>query len=145
MPHLPQAIQPCIAPVPSQVLAVGGACPEPVVRLYGSSAVLTKGVDYEVSYSGNDALGTAQMTVTGIGTYEGKVGYAKFLVVERYYAKPSVDEEGDGLSWETAMSVTNFFAKYGVVDSPCEVWIAAGTVSAQAFSAKPSSSLTVTI
>ena len=123
-----------IDPVPSQVLAAGGACPEPVVRLYGSSAVLTKDVDYTVSYTDNDALGTALMTVTGIGTYAGKVGYAKFLVVERYYAKPAVDVEGDGLSWATAMSVTNFFATHGVVDSACEVWIAAGTVSAQAIS-----------
>ena len=123
-----------IDPVPSQVLVDGGACPEPVVRLYGSSAVLTKDVDYTVSYTDNDALGTALMTVTGIGTYAGKVGYAKFLVVERYYAKPAVDVEGDGLSWATAMSVTNFFATFGVVDSACEVWIAAGTVSAQAIS-----------
>jgi hypothetical protein len=105
--------------VPSQVLAAGGACPEPVVRLAGDSTVLTKDVHYEVTYTDNDALGTALMTVTGIGTYAGKVGYATFLVVERYYAKPSVDVEGDGLSWATAMSVTNFFAKYGIVNNPC--------------------------
>jgi hypothetical protein len=132
-----------IDPVPSQVLAAGGACPEPVVRLAGDSTVLTKDVHYEVTYTDNDALGTALMTVTGIGTYAGKVGYATFLVVERYYAKPSVDVEGDGLSWATAMSVTNFFAKYGIVNNPCEVWIAAGTVSAQAFSITNNASLII--
>ena len=120
--------------IPPQTLVAGGARPEPVVRLYGSSAVLTKDVDYTVSYTDNDALGTALMTVTGIGTYAGKVGYAKFLVVERYYAKPAVDVEGDGLSWATAKSVANLFATLGTVDYPCEIWIAAGTVSAQAFS-----------
>ena len=120
--------------IPPQTLVAGGARPEPVVRLAGDSTVLTKDVHYEVTYTDNDALGTALMTVTGIGTYVGKVGYAKFLVVERYYAKSAVDVEGDGLSWATAMSVTNFFATFGVVDRPCEVWIAAGTVSAQAIS-----------
>ena len=120
--------------IPPQTLVAGEARPEPVVRLAGDSTVLTKDVHYEVTYTDNDVLGTALMTVTGIGTYADKVGYATFLVVERYYAKPSVDVEGDGLSWATAMSAANFFATHGVVDSPCEVWIAAGTVSAQAFS-----------
>ena len=123
-----------IDPIPPQTLAAGGARPDPVVRLAGGSTVLTKDVDYEVAYTDNNALGTAMVTVTGIGTYAGRMGYATFLVAERYYAKPSVDVEGDGLSWATAMSAANFFATHGVVDSPCEVWIAAGTVSAQAFS-----------
>ena len=63
-----------IDPIPSQVLVAGGACPDPVVRPYGSPTVLTKDVDYTVSFTGNDAFGTALMTVTGIGTYAGKVG-----------------------------------------------------------------------
>ena len=121
-----------IEPIPNHVVAPGGACPDPVVRIIGGSAVLTKDVDYTVSYSGNDAPGEALMTITGIGSYTGNIGYAKFLVVDRYYVKPSVAAEGDGTSWATAMSVTNFFATVGEVDSPCEVWIAAGKVSATA-------------
>ena len=82
-----------IDPVPSQVLAAGGACPEPVVRLAGDSMVLTKDVHYEVTYMDNDALGTALMTVTGIGTYAGKVGYASFTIATRYFLKPAVAAE----------------------------------------------------
>ena len=123
-----------IDPIPPQILAAGGACPNPVVRPAGGSTVLTKDVDYEVAYTDNDAVGTAMVTVTGIGTYAGRIGYATFLVVERYHAKPVVAVEGDGTSWATAMSVTNLFATLGTTTAPCEVWIAAGTVSAQALS-----------
>ena len=123
-----------IDPIPAQVLAPGGARPVPVVRLFGDSTALTKGVDYEVAYTNNDALGTAMVTVTGIGTYAGMSGYATFLVAERYYAKPTVEVEGDGTSWATAMSVSNLFATLETTTKPVEVWVAAGTVPAQAFS-----------
>ena len=123
-----------IDPIPVQTLAPGGACPEPIVRVYGDPTVLTKDVDYEVAYTNNDALGTALVTVTGKGTFAGKIGYATFLVAERYYVKPEVAVEGDGTSWATAMSATNLFATLGTTTAPVEVWMAAGTVSAQAFS-----------
>ena len=130
-----------IEPIPCQALAPGGARPDPVVRLIGSSTVLTKDVDYTVSYTDNDALGSALMTVTGIGSYAGKAGYAGFIVVDRFYVKPSVAVEGDGSSWATAMSVTNFFATYGAISTLCEVWIASGTVPATAITVTNNASL----
>ena len=90
--------------------------------------------DFDVEYANNDGIGVATVTATGKGALLGNVVSATFNIFARYYAKPEVAEEGDGTSWGTAMSVTNFFATFGVVDRPCEVWIAAGTVSAQAFS-----------
>ena len=123
-----------IDPIPVQTLAGGGCTPDLVVRVHGSSAVLTKGVDYEVVYANNTAAGTATVTVNGLGPYEGKVGYASFVITSRYYAKPEVAEEGDGTSWATAMSVTNLFATLATIDAPCEIWIAAGTVPAAALS-----------
>ena len=122
-----------IDPVPAQYLAAGASTPDPVVRSGGT--LLTKGDDYTVAYSDNTAPGTATMTITGIGTYAGKVGYASFTIATRYFLKPAVAAEGDGSSWADAMSVTNFFATYGVISNRCEVWIAAGTVPAAALTA----------
>ena len=130
-----------VDPLPNQYLAAGGSTPEPVVRSGGT--LLTKGVDYTVSYTDNTAPGTATMTITGIGTYAGKFAYASFTIAARYYLKPTVAEEGDGSSWESAMSVTNFFATIGEIESRCEVWIAAGTVSAPSISITNNAALTI--
>ena len=121
-----------IDPIPRQLLVGGGCTPDPVVRDHDSSAVLTKGTDYEVVYTGNTAAGKAMVTVNGLGAHAGKVGYATFIIGGRYYAKPEVEAEGDGLSWATAMSVTNLFTTLATIDSPCEIWLAAGTVPAAA-------------
>ncbi len=122
-----------IDPIETQFLAPGGCFPEPVVRVGGT--LLVKDSDYTVAYSDNDATGLATITVTGIGTYAGKVGYASFTIATRYFLKPAVAAEGDGSSWADAMSVTNFFATCGVISNRCEVWIAAGTVPAAALTA----------
>lgn len=45
--------------------------PSPVVRLNGN--VLTKGVDYTLSYSNNVNVGTGTVTITGIGNLSGSV------------------------------------------------------------------------
>ncbi|MBR2938536.1 MAG: hypothetical protein IKC15_01600, partial [Kiritimatiellae bacterium] len=120
-----------IDPIETQYLVSGGCFPEPVVRVGGT--LLAKNTDYTVAYTNNDATGVATITVTGIGDYDGKVAYVSFKISNRYFAKPEVTEEGDGFSWATAMSVTNFFTTFQKIDTPCEVWIAAGTVSAPAF------------
>ena len=120
-----------IDPVDTQFLTPGGCFPEPVVRDGGT--LLVKDSDYTVAYTNNTATGVATITVTGIGTYAGMVGYATFNIFNRYFAKPEVAEEGDGLSWATAMSVTNLFATLGTTSVPYEAWIAAGTVSARSF------------
>jgi len=118
-----------IEPIPDQFPAAGGCTPTPVVRAAGGSAVLTEGVDYDVSYSGNTSPGNAAVIITGRGTYAGRVGYAGFAIVARYFAKPEVEQEGDGFSWETAMSVTNLLATVAVPDGPCEFWLAEGTAT----------------
>jgi hypothetical protein len=50
-------------------LADGAVTPEPVVTLMGKT--LVKGTDYSLSYSNNDAVGTASVTITGTGSYSG--------------------------------------------------------------------------
>ena len=130
-----------IDPIETQYLVSGGCFPEPVVRVGGT--LLEKNTDYTIAYSDNDATGVATITVTGIGTYEGKVAYVSFKISNRYFAKPEVTEEGDGMSWMTAMSVTNLFATLGTTTVPCEVWIEAGTVHSPSLSITNNAALTI--
>ena len=118
------------------MLVTGGCRPKPVVRLRGEAAVLEEGEDkdYVLSYERNDQPGQAVVMISGRGDYAGKRGFAAFKVFGRYYAKPTVETEGDGMSWATAMSVTNLFATLGTTVGPCEAWLGTGTVSAAAIS-----------
>ncbi len=50
-----------------------GSALEPSVIVTVNSTVLTKGVDYTVAYTNNTNAGTAAMTITGIGNYQGTV------------------------------------------------------------------------
>ena len=56
-------------PIPDQALFDAPRTPDPVVTLDGKP--LTKGTDYTVTYAGNDRVGTATLTISGIGLYEG--------------------------------------------------------------------------
>lgn len=60
-----------MAAVPTQLL-MGSPCePHPQVTL--GEEVLREGVDYTLSYVGNDSAGTATVTVTGAGSFTGSV------------------------------------------------------------------------
>lgn len=50
-----------------------GKAATPSVTVKDGSKTLVKGTDYEVSYKNNDKVGTATVTVTGIGKYVGTV------------------------------------------------------------------------
>ena len=43
--------------------------------------VLTENVDYTLTYSDNTAVGTAKVTVTGMGSYDGSAGSQTFKIV----------------------------------------------------------------
>lgn len=65
----------------------------PSVSVTLNGKTLTKGTDYTVSYSNNTEIGTATVTVSGIGNYTGKAtGYFKIL-------SPDVDTV-KWLTWE---------------------------------------------
>jgi len=55
--------------IPNQTETGSALTPEPVVT-YGTTT-LVKGTDYTVSYADNTAVGTATVTITGIGNYTG--------------------------------------------------------------------------
>ena len=55
--------------------------PEPVVMNPATGKPLTKGVDYQVAYGGNDRIGEASVTVTGLGAFAGCAVTKPFKVV----------------------------------------------------------------
>lgn len=60
-------------------LVDGGVKPKPTVTV--DSKTLTEGTDYSLGYTGNTKVGTATLTVTGMGRYEGTKS-ATFKIVE---------------------------------------------------------------
>ena len=107
--------------IPAQYTNPDGCTPDPVVH-YGET-LLVKDTDYTVAYANNTAPGVAMITITGINTYAGKVGYATFEIMNRLCAKPEVAEEGDGSSWAHAMSWTNALAAATAEQGYVEIWL----------------------
>ena len=71
-----------IVPIDDQVFADAPVTPEPVVTLNADGATrLVKDQDYTVSYENNEAVGTATLTVSGAGAYEGALS-TTFNIVE---------------------------------------------------------------
>ncbi|MDU6985059.1 MAG: DUF4430 domain-containing protein [Terrisporobacter othiniensis] len=56
---------------------------KPSVTVKDGNKTLKLGTDYKVSYSDNKNVGSATVTVTGIGNYEGYIGKAKFKIVRK--------------------------------------------------------------
>ena len=115
---------------------VGAAAePHPVVRRKSDGAVLSEGVDYRLSWTDNTVPGVATLRVTGIGAYaeECETAVKSFNVGARaYYAKPDGFPDSDCLSWETAGTISNAFARLnaggaGTVDNPRWVVLKTGT------------------
>ena len=69
-----------ILPIADQPYDGSPVTPAVTVMLDGSS--LREGVDYDVTYSNNDAPGTATVTVTGKGDFDGEVS-ATFEIVDQ--------------------------------------------------------------
>ena len=130
-----------VDPIPDQYLADGGCEPLPVVR--DGATILVKDTDYTVAYANNTQAGAATLTITGIGTYDGKSATVGFKIISRYFAKPSVSSGGDGLSWATAMSVAEAFAAVAAGTGFREIWIQSGTVSQPEISIVNSGALVV--
>ena len=57
--------------IPEMIFDGKPSTPLPTIKI--GDVVLTEGVDYTLSYSNNDKVGTGKMTITGIGNYEGSI------------------------------------------------------------------------
>ena len=75
--------------------------PQPVVRDKDSGAPLTANQQYTLSYQNNTAPGTATVTVTGIGGYQGSTGAVTFNIVGGYTI--TFDANGGTLSGSASM------------------------------------------
>ena len=124
-----------IEPIPDQYLnaGVGGCTPEPVVRTGDGVTLLTKDVDYTVSYTDNTQPGQALLTVTGINGYAGNVSEIAFKIYLRYFVDNGAAPGGDGTSWASAMSVATAFETLANASGYNEIWMKQGTVSQPAF------------
>ena len=58
-----------------------GSAIKPQVVVKDGDKVLTENVDYTLTYSDNTAVGTAKVTVTGMGSYDGSAGSQTFKIV----------------------------------------------------------------
>ena len=67
----PKTIQKSWLSVTPDVLTYSGSDLTPAVRVMDGDITLREGVDYELTYTDNRAVGTATVTVTGIGNYTG--------------------------------------------------------------------------
>lgn len=123
----------CWAPVPELTLAVdpidyvgradGSAhTPPVVVRNKATGAVLTAN-DYTIAYYNNVNAGMASVVVTGQGAYAGQVGCERFRVQQVYLVTADGTAEGDGQTWETAMTLEAAVTAAIAFADDCEVWV----------------------
>ena len=103
-----------IEPIADQYLDVGaggGCTPEPVVRTSDGVTLLTKDVDYTVSYTGNTQSGTGFLTVTGINGQSGKVCEISFKIYLRYFVDSEAGPGGDGSAASPFATISNAVEK----------------------------------
>ena len=83
--------------------------------------------DFDVVYLNNDTVGIATMSVTGKpgSKYAEQTVSTTFPIAKRCYVKMTVETEGDGESWDSAMSLSNALAQAADSATPCEFWLAA--------------------
>jgi len=84
-----------VTDIPTQIYD-GTNAVTPIVYIYDNGSLLTKDVDYTVSYASNEAEGTASVTITGKGNYTG-TKTLNFDIVSEYFS------EG-GISYHTISS-----------------------------------------
>lgn len=82
----------------------------PVVLVEDHGRILSKGVDYNVSYSSNVNAGTATVTITGIGRYSGTAA-AQFKIMPQNIGRAVVsniaDQSYDGRDKKPSISVVS--------------------------------------
>jgi len=102
-----------ISAIPNQIYT--GSAIEPTFTLTFDETVLTKNTDYSVSYSNNRNVGTAKVTITGVGNYIGSAE-ADFTIT----AKPvtitglsAANKEYDGTTTATITGTAVVSGKVG--------------------------------
>jgi hypothetical protein len=89
-----------------------GKAIEPIVNVAKRNAALAIGTDYNVSYTGNTAAGTAHITLTGLGAYAGSEKTTDFVIVD-----PALYLLGYR-AWDTSYNASKNFAEITSTLSP---------------------------
>ena len=88
-----------------------GSVIEPKITLKNGKESLTEGVDYTVIYSNNVEVGTATITITGIGEYTG-TRTATFKITGTALSKAKVDGFVSSLPWTGEQVKQNVILNY---------------------------------
>lgn len=95
-------------------MAVGGVTPDVIVRHYETGEVMTKGVDYTVTYSNHTKPGVATAMVKHIANSKCfGTRTINYNILYDYRVAPDneVPSDGDGLSWDKPMTLSAAVAK----------------------------------
>lgn len=85
-----------------------GKAIQPAITVKAASKSLTKGIDYKVSYSNNKKAGTAFVTVTGIGNYQGTLTKSFRIINAVTPAKgKSVKDKATGATYKITKAGTS--------------------------------------
>ena len=87
---------------------------QPVVTVKNGSTTLTNGTHYKVSYKNNKNIGTAFVTITGIGNYNGSITKT-FKIVPKgtSLSKLTAKKKGFSVNWKKqAKSTTGYQVQY---------------------------------
>ena len=101
-----------VKPIAKQVYVPGGAPCEPIPTIFDTATgAELDAKDFTFTWTDNTARGTGTVKVTAKGGSAGDQMSADFTIVNGYYVTGyALAKEGDGLSWESAMSLTNAIA-----------------------------------
>lgn len=101
-----------VKPIAKQVYVPGGAPCEPIPTIVDTATgAELDAKDFTFTWTDNTARGTGTVKVTAKGGSAGDQVSADFTIVNGYYVTGyALAKEGDGLSWESAMSLTNAIA-----------------------------------
>lgn len=93
--------------------AYTGKSLKPSVTLKDGNTTLKNGTDYTVSYSNNKKIGTAKVTIKGIGNYEG-TRTASFKIVPNKTKITKAKRKGKNLTlqWKKVKGATGYEIKY---------------------------------
>lgn len=91
-----------------KVVGYTGKQVKPDVVLTYQGQVLTKGKDYKVTYSNNKKIGTADVTVTGIGNFTGTRSESFTITVAAPSVKASSNYSKIKLTWEKVKKANGY-------------------------------------
>ena len=83
-----------------------GSAIKPTVTITYDGTTLTQGTDYTLSYSNNTNVGTATITITGMGDYEGTTTKT-FKIVKRSLTKPTLTKSSFEYTGSTITVIEN--------------------------------------